>query len=105
MLPSDLISRRCRTSTRQMFPGSQIKVRRSMARSRLTGRVPNLQTADQVRRWRRVWKVQNFIEVSGGQQVQLQVKFAEVSRTATSQLGVNFGVTDGRTSLGITPAR
>ena len=84
-----------------MFPGSQIKVATLNGSIALTGRVPNLQTADQVQAMAAPYgKVLNFIEVSGGQQVQLAVKFAEVSRSATSQLGVNFGVSDGRSFFG-----
>jgi pilus assembly protein CpaC len=44
--------------------------------------------------------VANLLEVSGGQQVMLEVKFAEVSKSALSQLGVNFGYTDGKTFMG-----
>jgi pilus assembly protein CpaC len=44
-------------------------------------------------------KVVNLLDVSGGQQVMLQVRVAEVSRTALSQLGVNLAYTDG-TSFG-----
>ena len=40
-------------------------------------------------------EVVNFIELTGTQQVTLQIRFAEVSRTATKQLGVNFGYGDG----------
>ena len=40
-------------------------------------------------------EVVNFIELTGTQQVTLQIRFAEVSRTATRQLGVNFGYADG----------
>src|SRR5207248_1041169 len=45
-------------------------------------------------------KVLNFLEVGGGQQVMLQVRFAEVSRRATNALGVNFAATDGIFSFG-----
>src|SRR3712207_2478198 len=45
-------------------------------------------------------KVLNLLEIAGGQQVMLQVRFAEVSRSATSQLGVNFAMTDGIFSFG-----
>src|SRR5262249_9764736 len=39
-------------------------------------------------------------EVSGGQEVLLQIRFAEVSRTATTALGVNFAVSDGNFNFG-----
>lgn len=40
-------------------------------------------------------KVLNLLEVSGGHQVMLQIRFAEVSKTATTALGVNLGYSDG----------
>jgi pilus assembly protein CpaC len=66
----------------------------------LTGRVPNLQIADQAASMAAPYgKVLNFLEISGGQQVCLEVKFAEVSRSASNHLGVNLGFSDG-TSFG-----
>ncbi|QOV89269.1 type II and III secretion system protein family protein [Humisphaera borealis] len=60
------------------------------------GRVPNLQTAEQITEMLGAYgKVLNFLEMAGGQQVMLQVRFAEVSRTASTELGVNFGMNDG----------
>ncbi|MCS7033822.1 MAG: type II and III secretion system protein family protein, partial [Phycisphaerae bacterium] len=35
-------------------------------------------------------KVLNFLEISGGQQVMLQVKFVEMSRRASQELGINL---------------
>jgi pilus assembly protein CpaC len=71
----------------------------------LRGRVPNLKMADQAAQIAAAYaggptKVANLLEVSGGQQVMLEVKFAEVSKSAMSQLGVNFGYTDGKTFFG-----
>ena len=80
-----------------MFPGSQIKVATLNGSLALTGRVPNLQVADQAASMAAPYgKVLNFLEISGGQQVSLEVKFAEVSRSASNHLGVNLGFTDGR---------
>jgi pilus assembly protein CpaC len=45
-------------------------------------------------------EVMNLLEVAGGQQVMLQIRFAEVSRSATSQLGVNLGYSDGDSFMG-----
>ncbi|HZL35427.1 MAG TPA: type II and III secretion system protein family protein [Tepidisphaeraceae bacterium] len=45
--------------------------------------------------------VLNFLEVSGGQQVMLQVRFAEVSRSASESLGFNAFLTDGKARFGI----
>jgi pilus assembly protein CpaC len=83
-----------------MFPGSAIKVATLNGAITLTGRVPSLQVADQAAKLAEPFgKVLNFLEISGGQQVSLAVKFAEVSRSATSHLGVNLGFSDG-TSFG-----
>jgi pilus assembly protein CpaC len=71
----------------------------------LRGRVPNLQVADQAAQIAAAYaggaaKVTNLLEVSGGQQVMLEVKFAEVSKSVSPTLGVNFGYTDGTTFIG-----
>lgn len=79
-----------------MYPSSQIKVAMLNGAITLTGRVPSIMVADQAQSMAGSYgKVLNFLEVSGGQQVSLAVKFAEVSRSASSQLGVNFGYSDG----------
>ena len=81
----------------RLLPGSQIDVIDNDGTIALTGQVPNLATADQAVALASGFgdKVLNLLEVGGGQQVMLQVRFAEVSKTATNQLGVNFGWTDG----------
>jgi pilus assembly protein CpaC len=70
----------------------------------LTGHVPSLKIAEQATQIASAWagagKVVNLLEISGGQQVMLQVKFAEVSKTVQTQLGVNFGYSDGKTFFG-----
>jgi pilus assembly protein CpaC len=86
---------------KQMFPDADIKLTVLNGTISLTGRVPNLQTADQAATMAGAFgKVNNFLEVSGGQQVDLHVRFAEVSKTADSELGINFGGTDGRSFFG-----
>jgi pilus assembly protein CpaC len=80
-----------------MFPDATIKVTVLNGVISLTGRTPNLRTADQAATMAGAFgKVNNFLEVSGGQQVALHVRFAEVSKTADSELGINFGGTDGK---------
>ena len=61
----------------------------------LSGHVPSAEMADKAVQVASSFasKVINLLEISGGQQITLQVRFAEVSRDAVSQLGVNFGVT------------
>jgi pilus assembly protein CpaC len=81
-----------------MFPDSKIEITSLNGAIALRGHVPTLQASDQALAIASPYsqKVLNFLEISGGQQVLLEVKFAEVSRTAVSQLGVNLGYSDGR---------
>jgi pilus assembly protein CpaC len=69
----------------------------------LRGHVPNLKIADEAAQLAAPYgvKVLNFLEVAGGQQVLLEVKFAEVNRTVESELGVNFAYSDGRSIGGM----
>jgi pilus assembly protein CpaC len=70
----------------------------------LRGHAPSLKVADQAAQVAAAYyggaKVVNLLEISGGQQVMLEVKFAEVSKSAMSQLGVNFGYFDGTSFVG-----
>jgi pilus assembly protein CpaC len=68
----------------------------------LTGTVPNVNAADQAASLASGYgnKVLNLLEIAGGQQVLLQIRFAEVSRTATNELGVSFAMSDGTFTLG-----
>lgn len=65
----------------------------------LRGRVPNLTAAEEAAALAAPYgaKVLNFLEISGGQQVMLQVRFAEVDRQASTDLGINYGFTNGLT--------
>ncbi len=85
-----------------MFPGTKIEVTALSGSIALRGKVPDVTIAEQAVSAASAYgvKVLNFLEVGGGQQVMLQVRFAEVSRSATSQLGVNFAMTDGIFSVG-----
>jgi pilus assembly protein CpaC len=87
---------------KKMFPGSKIEASMSNQAIVLKGQVPTLLVAEQAEALAKPYasKVLNFLEVSGGQQVMLQVRFAEVSRSATNSLGFNFGSTDGRSFQG-----
>ncbi len=81
---------------RLMFPGSKIEAIDANGAIALRGHVPSLEVSQQAMTIAGPYgKVANFLDVSGGQQVMLQVRFAEVSRAATSALGVNFGYADG----------
>jgi pilus assembly protein CpaC len=84
------------------FPGYKITATSMNGAVRLSGVVPDLKSAEQAANMAQPYsgKVLNMLEVGGGQQVMLQVRFAEVSRRATNALGVNFAVTDGIFSAG-----
>lgn len=87
------------------FPNSKIEATAANGSIMLRGRAPNLDAAEQAAALAGPYgssggKVLNFLEVAGGQQVMLQVRFAEVSRTATTSLGLNMFATDGTFRLG-----
>jgi len=87
---------------KQMYPGSEIKVSGLNGSVALRGHVPSLEIARQIEEMAAPYgqRVMNFTEIAGGQQVELKVKFAEVSRSVTDELGVNFGLTDGVSIFG-----
>lgn len=84
------------------FPAASIDVSAANGAIVLKGRVPDVNVAEQAFAMAQPYsdKVLNFLEVAGGKQVQLSVRFAEVSKTATNALGVNFGATDGVSVFG-----
>jgi pilus assembly protein CpaC len=82
---------------RKMFPGTSIEVSQLNGAIALSGRVPNLMVAEQATAAASPYsqKVLNFMTVAGTKQVMLQVRFAEVSRSATSALGINYNYASG----------
>ncbi len=87
---------------RQLFPAAKITVTSASGSIVLSGRVASATIAEQAVQVATPYatKVVNLLEVSGGRQVQLQVRFAEVSRQATQALGFNGGYADGAFSGG-----
>jgi pilus assembly protein CpaC len=82
------------------FPGVEVSVSPLNDSIALRGQVPSVQVAEQIVEMAGTFgKVHNFLEVSGGQQVMLQVRYAEVSKSALRSLGVSFGGTDGISSI------
>jgi pilus assembly protein CpaC len=81
----------------KMFPGVGIKATNVNGTIALRGRVKSLELAEQAVSVATPYseKVLNFLEVAGGQQVMLQVRFAEMSRSASNQLGFNGFATNG----------
>jgi pilus assembly protein CpaC len=76
---------------RAAFPDARIEIIEANGVIVLRGRAPSLAVAEQAAQIAAPYgaKVLNFLEIAGGQQVQLQVRFAEVSRSALTALGVN----------------
>ena len=86
-----------------LFPDSKINVEDANGTITLTGQVRDLKTAAQVELVASPYsggKIADLMEIAGGQQVMLKVKFAEVSKQAESELGFNFGGSDGVTVFG-----
>src|ERR1051325_9540399 len=84
-------------SLKAAFPDGKIDVAYSSGTLVLRGQVANLDDADHAVQIATPFagKVVNMLEVAGGQQVMLQVRFAEISRSATHALGVNGAFVDG----------
>lgn len=90
-----------RTQLEDIFPTIHLVVRESKGRIILQGVAPDLQVAEQILDVAAPYgEVLNFLEIAGGQQIMLQVVFAEISRSASTRLGVNFGGIDGTELLG-----
>lgn len=85
-----------------ILPDSAIEVSDANGTLVLRGRVANLDEAKEATQLATPYaganKVLNFLQISGGQQVMLQVRFAEVARSALSQLGLNMAYADGVSS-------
>jgi pilus assembly protein CpaC len=77
-----------------MFPDAKIEVSAHNGAIALRGRVPSLQAAEQAVMLASPYsqKVLNLLDVAGGQQVMLQVRFAEVSRSAINNMGVRMTI-------------
>jgi pilus assembly protein CpaC len=85
-----------RQQLKTMFPSATIKAEITGGTITLTGQVHDLNTANEaVQVASSYGKVLDFLEIAGGEQIMLKVKFAEVSKQAESELGFNFGGTDG----------
>lgn len=78
------------------FPNAKITAHNMNGAIGLRGQVPDIEAAGQAMSIAESYgRTINLLEVAGGQQVMLQVRFAEVSRRATNALGVNFAMSDG----------
>ncbi len=89
-----------RRELKSLFPTANITADDDNGSITLHGQVRTLQLARQAEEISAPYtsnggKVHNLLEVGGGQQVMLEVKFAEVSKDVTKELGINFGGSDG----------
>lgn len=82
-----------RTELERDFPRAHIEASSANGTIVLRGHVASAELSDKIVQVTTPFapKIVNLLEISGGQQVTLQVRFAEVSRDAISALGVNFG--------------
>jgi pilus assembly protein CpaC len=87
-----------------LFPESKINVEDANGTITLTGQVHDLETARRVESialpYAASTHIVDLMEVGGGQQVMLKVKFAQVSKQAEQQLGFNFGGQNGSAIYG-----
>ena len=84
-----------RDAISQLFPKENIQLSQSGASLLLTGSVSTKDVADRAvaiaqTQSKSIVNLLTILQVSGGEQVLLQVRFAEVDRTAVRQLGVNI---------------
>jgi pilus assembly protein CpaC len=91
-------------SIRSALPGTDVKVSTVNGRLRLGGSVPDTDTMDKVLAIVAQYgspQVINTMTLSGGQQVNLEVRILEAQRDAGRELGVRWGGSVGGTSVKI----
>jgi pilus assembly protein CpaC len=97
---------RLKTQLAELFPEEKITVSTAGDLVVLSGEVSDVRVPERAAEVAQLHaeKVANLIKVVGNQQVQLEVKFAEVSRASLRQLGINFFHQDagGRFVAGLT---
>lgn len=89
------------TTIEKLSPYSRVKVSSIMDTVILSGTIPDVQTGKHIADIASIYsnKVMNHLSIAGVQQVQLRVTIAEVSRSATRALGINFQAA-GSTAFG-----
>ena len=87
---------------KELYPDQHISVESVNGSVMLRGHVPTIATAEQVLQIAKSYapNVMDGLEVSGGQQVSLQVRFAEVSRSASTELGINAAFGSNKYAFG-----
>ena len=83
---------RLKTQLAELFPEEKITVSTAGDLVVLSGEVSDVRVPERAAEVAQLHaeKVANLLKVVGNQQVQLEVKFAEVSRASLRQLGINF---------------
>jgi pilus assembly protein CpaC len=81
-----------RKQLKELFPGENVAISSAGDLVVLTGEVSDVRMPERIAEVARLHsdKVANLVKVSGDQQVQLEVRFAEVSREGLRQIGVNL---------------
>ena len=81
-----------RRQVKELFPGENVTVTGAGELVILSGEVSDVRIPERIVEVARLHakQVANLIKVSGNQQVQLEVRFAEVSRSGLRQIGVNM---------------
>jgi pilus assembly protein CpaC len=81
-----------RRQVKELFPGENVTVTGAGELVILSGEVSDVRIPERIVDVARLHarQVANLIKVSGNQQVQLEVRFAEVSRSGLRQIGVNM---------------
>ena len=87
-----------RQALKDSMPGSAIKVRSINGRVLLEGQVPSAPAAAKAVAIARDFAgdgVTNSLSIAANQQVNLEVRFVEVARSAGKEFGINWNLTDG----------
>jgi len=81
-----------RKQLKELFPGENVTVSGAGELVVLSGEVSDVRMPERMAEVARLHakEVANLVKVSGNQQVQLEVRFAEVSRTGLRDIGANF---------------
>lgn len=81
-----------RKQLKELFPNEKVSISTAGDLVVLTGEVSDVRMPERIAEVARLHsdKVANLVKVSGDQQVQLEVRFAEVSRSGLRELGVNL---------------
>ena len=81
-----------RKQIHELFPGQDVKVSAAGELVVLSGQVSDVRMPERISELARLHakQVANLVQVTGNQQVQLEVRFAEVTRTGVREIGVNL---------------